>query len=86
MQIGIIQNKSDSTNSTVSLNKQLRTQRKPMNLNPNESNLLERKKKKKNPSLFLSLVEQQEQEINTDRVKRKMDFSFKGQVQTSMTI
>lgn len=85
MQIGIIQNKSDSTNSTVSLNKQLRTQRKPMNLNPNESNLLERKKKK-NPSLFLSLVEQQEQEINTDRVKRKMDFSFKGQVQTSMTI
>lgn len=85
MQIGIIQNKLDSTNSTVSLNKQLRTQRKPMNLNPNESNLLERKKKK-NPSLFLSLVEQQEQEINTDRVKRKMDFSFKGQVQTSMTI
>lgn len=43
-------------------------------------------KKKKNPSLFLSLVEQQEQEINIDRVKRKMDFSFKGQVQTSMTI
>ena len=85
MLIGIIQNKLDSTNSTVSLNKQLRTQRKPMNLNPNESNLLERKKKK-NPSLFLSLVEQQEQEINIDRVKRKMDFSFKGQVQTSMTI
>ena len=85
MQIGIIQNKLDSTNSTVSLNKQLRPQRKPINQNPKQSNLLERKKKK-NPSLFLSLVEQQEQEINIDRVKRKMDFSFKGQVQTSMTI
>lgn len=53
MQIGIIQNKLDSTNSTVSLNKQLRTQRKPMNLNPNESNLLERKKKKKSITVFI---------------------------------
>lgn len=83
MQIGIIQeNKPDSTNSIVSLNREWRTQRNLMNPNPNETTLPRREKKS---SLFLPLA-QQEQETNTDTDKTKMNFNFKGEVQTGTTI